>query len=92
MFTKGKSCLTNLLEFFEKVTDAIDKGKPFDYIYLDFAKAFDKVCHFRLIKKLKAHEVDGNVAKWIFSWFTGRRQRVVINGESSSWGNVISGV
>ena len=35
-------------------------------IYLDFAKAFDKVPHFRLIKKLKAHGVDGNVAKWIF--------------------------
>ena len=35
---------------FEKVTDAIDKGKPFDCIYLDFAKAFDKVPHFWLIK------------------------------------------
>ena len=34
----------------ENVTDAIDKGKPFDCIYLDFAKAFDKVPHFRLIK------------------------------------------
>ena len=65
-FTKGRSCLTNLLKFFEKVTNAIDKGKPFDCIYLDFVKAFDKVSHFRLIKKLKAHEVDGNVAKLIF--------------------------
>ena len=79
------------MEFFEKVTDA-DKGKPFDCIYLDFAKAFDKVPHFELIKKFKAHGVDGNVAKWIFSWLTGRRQRVVINGVSSSWVNVISGV
>ena len=47
-FTKGRSCLTNLLEFFEKGTNEIDKGKPFDYIYLDFAKAFDKVPHFHL--------------------------------------------
>ena len=60
------SCLTNLLEFFEKVTDAIDKGKSFHCIYLDFATAFDKVPHFRLIKKLKAHGVDENVKKWIF--------------------------
>ena len=77
---------------FEKITDEIDKGKPFDCIYLNFAKAFDKVHHFRLIKKLKAHGVDGNIAKWIFSWLTGRRQHVVINDVSSSWGNVISGV
>ena len=49
-FTKGRSCLTNLLEFFEKVMDAIDKGKPFDCIYLDFAKAFYKVPHLRLIQ------------------------------------------
>ena len=65
-FTKGRSCVTNLLEILLKVTDEIDKGKPFDCIYLDFAKAFDKIPNFRLIKKLKAHEVDGNVAKWIF--------------------------
>ena len=59
---------------------------------MNFAKAFDKVPHFRLIKKLKAHGVVGNVARWIFSWLTGRKQRVVINGVFSSWGNVISGV
>ena len=46
-FTKGRSCLTNLLEFLEEVTNAIDNGKPFDCIYLDFAKAFDKVPHLR---------------------------------------------
>ena len=65
-FTKGRSCLTNLLEFLEEVTDAIDKGKPFECIYLDFAKAFDKVPHLRLIKKLKAHGVDENVTKFDF--------------------------
>ena len=63
---KVRSCLTSLFEFFETVTDAIDTGKPFYCIYLDFAMAFDKVIHFRLIKKLKVNEVDGNVAKWIF--------------------------
>ena len=65
-FTQSRSCLTNLLEFSEKVTDAINQGKPFDCINLDFAKVFDKVPHFRLIKKLKAHGVDENVEKLIF--------------------------
>jgi hypothetical protein len=41
-FTKGRSCLTNLLEFLEEITRVIDSGKPVDVIYLDFAKAFDK--------------------------------------------------
>src|SRR6218665_3610474 len=44
-FTTGRSCLTNLLEFFEEVYEKIDKGKPVDVIYLNFAKAFDKVPH-----------------------------------------------
>ena len=36
---KGKSCLTNLLEFFEDVTSRMDKGEPVDVVYLDFQKA-----------------------------------------------------
>ena len=56
-FTEGRSCFTNLLELFEEVTDAIDNCKPFDCIYLDFAKAFDKVPHLRLMTKLKTHGV-----------------------------------
>jgi hypothetical protein len=42
-FMHGKSCCTNLLEFMEGVTGAVDDNKPVDIIYLDFTKAFDKV-------------------------------------------------
>ena len=48
-FMKGKSCTTNLLKFLDKVTEAADKGKNIDIIYLDFAKAFDKVHTARLL-------------------------------------------
>lgn len=91
-FMKGKSCLTNLLEFLEDVTDKIDKGEPVDVIYLDFAKAFDKVPKHRLIAKIKAHGVNGSIAKWIEEWLTGRKQRVVLKGTKSSWSDVLSGV
>ena len=50
---RNRSCLTNLLEFHEKVLDNIDKGIPVDVIYLDFSKAFDKVSHPMLISKWK---------------------------------------
>ena len=49
-FISGKSCTTQLLEFLEDLTEALDSGKDVDIIYLDFQKAFDKVPHKRLLK------------------------------------------
>jgi len=64
-FRRGRSCLTNLLEFLDKVTCSADAGHNIDIIYLDFAKAFDKVPHHRLIAKLEAHRNGGNILNWI---------------------------
>jgi hypothetical protein len=50
-FMPGRSCTTNLLTFLEKATAAIDSGQSFDAVFLDFAKAFDKVPRARLLKK-----------------------------------------
>ncbi len=58
-FLPGKSCCTNLLEFMERVTSAVDEGVQYDVIFLDFAKAFDKVPRERLLKKLSAHGIRG---------------------------------
>ena len=84
-FSKGRSCANNLLEFLEKVTVAVDGGKPYDVVFLDFAKAFDKVPRKRLLKKLHSHGIRGQLLKWIEDWLSGRTQRVVLNGEFSSW-------
>ena len=65
MFMKNRSCLTNLLQFLETVTDYIDKGYPVDVIYLKFQKAFDKVPHCRLIHKLTGHGIGGKVLSLI---------------------------
>src|SRR6266568_4819827 len=91
-FTKNRSCLTNLLEFMEEVTSTLDSRKPVDIIYLDFAKAFDKVPYQRLLKKLYAHGIGGKTLLWIQSWLTGRRQKVGLNREFSDWCDVLSGV
>ena len=91
-FLKAKSCLTNLLCFLEEITKWVDDGSPVDVIYLDFQKAFDKVPHQRLISKLKSHGMGNSIINWIEQWLKDRRQRVVVDGEVSSWKSVLSGV
>uniref|UniRef100_A0A8C8SCV0 Reverse transcriptase domain-containing protein n=1 Tax=Pelusios castaneus TaxID=367368 RepID=A0A8C8SCV0_9SAUR len=91
-FCKGKSCLTNLLEFFEGVNKHVDRGDPVDIVYLDFQKAFDKVPHQRLLCKLSCHGIKGKVLSWIENWLKDREQRVGVNGKFSDWKRVASGV
>ena len=91
-FMKSRSCVTNLLQFLEVVTSEVDKGQSLDLVYLDYAKAFDKVPKLRLLEKMKAHGIGGNLLRWIECWLTNRRQRVVLNGKYSDWIDVLSGV
>ena len=91
-FMKGRSCTTNLLEFFHTAVDNLDAGNPMDIIYLDFAKAFDKVPTKKLLAKLKSMNINGNILNWISSWLRDWKQRVVLNGEASTWIEVLSGV
>src|SRR5664279_802390 len=60
--------------------------------YLTFSKAFDSVPHQRLLRKIESYGIQGNTLKWISSFLSSRRQRVVINGSQSPWTSVISGV
>ncbi|KAK4818152.1 hypothetical protein QYF61_007300 [Mycteria americana] len=91
-FRKGKSCLTNLISFYDKVTHLVDEGKAVDVIYLDFSKAFDTVSHSILLEKLAAHGLDRRTLHWVKNWLDGQAQRVVVNGVKSSWWTVTSGV
>ena len=91
-FLPGRSCQSNLLEFLERVTYDIDRGNNTDVAYLDFAKAFDKVPHSRLMVKLKALGFNNQVTSWIEAWLRDRRQRVVVGGEEYAWSAVSSGV
>jgi len=61
-------------------------------IFLDFAQAFDKVPHERLVLKLKSHGIDGKLLDWITDWLSNRFQRVGIRSTVSDWIAVLSGV
>jgi len=91
-FTKGKSCLTNLIAFYDGMTGWVDEGRAVDVVYLDFSKAFDTVSHDILLGKIRKCGLDEWSLKWFENWLNGTTQRVVISGTESSWRLVTSGV
>ncbi|CAM4559692.1 unnamed protein product [Lepidochelys kempii] len=91
-FTKGKSCLTNLIAFYDEITGSVDMGKAVDVIYLDFSKAFDTASNSFPASKLKKYGLDEWTIRWIESWLDRQAQWVVINGSMSSWQLVSRGV
>ncbi|GAB0202180.1 mitochondrial enolase superfamily member 1 [Grus japonensis] len=86
-FMKGRSCLANLISFYDKVIRLVDEAVH--VVCLDCSKAFDTISHSILLEKLAAHGLDECTLCWVKS---GQAQRLVPNGVKSSWWPVTSGV
>ena len=91
-FVEGRSTQTQLLEHFCRVYEALEEGARMDTVYLDFAKAFDKVDHNILMEKLAKNKIKGKLGRWIREFLRNRKYRVVANGEISEEQEVRSGV
>ena len=94
-FRSKRSCETQLLEFVDDVTKNMENGEQTDVLVMDFSKAFDKVSHSLLVHKLHHYGIKGkvnHVNDWIANFLEGRKQAVVVEGETSDCINVDSGV
>ena len=96
-FQSQRSCETQLVQFYHDMVSnldvALDRGqKQTDVIIMDFAKAFDKVPHMRLLYKLDYYGIRRSTHKWISSWLSERSQKVVLDGQASDPVPVLSGV
>ena len=81
-FRSQRSCETQLVQFFHDLVSNLDRAlnpshRQTDVIIMDFAKAFDKVPHRRLLYKLYVdyYGIRGSTHKWITSWLSERIQK-----------------
>ena len=91
-FINGRSTTTQLLYYSDQCVAKIAEGGVIDPIYLDFAKAFDTVPHHRLLGKLQAYGIQGNLFHWIKEFLKERTQIVMVNGVESEPTSVLSGI
>ena len=91
-FRTGRSTLTQLINHFDMIYEGLVDGKDTDSIYLDYAKAFDRVDHELLISKLERYGFHHSLINWIKSFLTNRDQVVVLDGVHSFIAGILSGV
>ncbi|XP_071504566.1 serine/threonine-protein kinase 31-like [Diadema antillarum] len=94
-FTRGKSCVTQVLHLTNEWLHSMDGPHSclVDALFLDFKRAFDKMPHDRLLRKLLLqYNITGNLWLWIKSLMCCRKQRVMYRGVYSDWAPVTSGV
>lgn len=91
-FVRARSTVSNLAQFLTYTLKNMDAGGQVDVIYTDFEKAFDRVDHIILLRKLNHLGIHGDLLRWIESYLKNRSQAVVIGGHKSNFIKICSGV
>ena len=91
-FRPGDSTVNQLVYLVHKIYHTFEKGKEVRMVFLDISRDFDKVWHKGLLYKLESLGVRGSLLKWFESYLSNRKQRVVVDGQTSSWCTIEAGV
>ena len=91
-FKQGDSCINQLLSVTHEIYSSFDEGLEVRSIFLDIAKAFDKVWHDGITFKLTQNGIPGNLLNLWRDFLNERKQRVILSGQFSTWKNVSAGV
>ena len=91
-FRQGDSTTYQLLHSYHMFCEAVDGGKEVQVVFCDISKASDRVWHRGLLHKLESIGVSEFLLSWSQSYLRDRRQRVVLNGQTSDWAFVEAGV
>ena len=86
-FHPSDSSVNQLLAIIHEIYEAFDCNPPLEVrsVFLDISKAFDKACHKDLLYKFKSLGISGELYNLLENYLSGRFQRVVLNGQTSSW-------
>ena len=91
-FKPGDSCFNQLLSITHEIYSSFEDGFKVRSVFLDISKAFDKIWHEGIIFKLKQNAISDDLLNILSDFLRNRKQRVTLNGHSSSWTNVNAGV
>ena len=91
-FRPGDSTINQLLAITTEIYTSFETLNETRAVFLDMSKAFDKVWHSGLLFKLKQNGIGGSLLKMLEVYLSERKQRVVLNGQESSWKPLSSGV
>ncbi|XP_066035376.1 triadin isoform X8 [Chamaea fasciata] len=88
--TKVKSCLTNFLAVYHRVTAVVDEGKATGIVSLDLSEG--TVPHDIYVSKIERRGSDGWATGWIKNWLDDHAQSVEVSGAMSKWKAMPTGV
>ena len=93
-FRLADSCIKQLLAITHEIFEVFDYNPSLEVrsVFLDISKAFDKVWHKGLLYKLKSMGISEELFKLLENYLSGRFQKVLLNGQTSSWRPILAGV